>query len=174
MSRRRDNGHPHRGLRVHHGPAGTFRRGQTHRHGHRYGKFTSNGQLIPVTITETTWIAPVQACRRNTTTSATGVTTHFSAKIDSARYYVSGVHRVEYSEEVMGSTRACLNQDRRRTAAPDPLDTPRHSVVAHWLLASLRLTDRDQQVAYCGDGYLRLTEWTERIAPRDIYDRTRP
>lgn len=87
-------------------------------------KLTSNGQVIPVTTNETTWIAPgAGVIRRHTVGSSQG-STLLTSTIEARGFNVGGVRRgLRNPEEVMGTTFGVLTQTNVGDS-PDPVDTP--------------------------------------------------
>jgi hypothetical protein len=87
-------------------------------------KLTSNGQVIPVTTNETTWIAPgAGVIRRHTVGSSQG-STILTNTIEARGFHVGGVRKgMSNPEEVMGSNFGVLTQTNVGDL-PDPVDTP--------------------------------------------------
>ncbi len=87
-------------------------------------KLTSNGQVIPVTTNETTWIAPgAGVIRRHTVGSSQG-STILTNTIEARGFHIGGVRKgLSNPEEVMGPTFGVLTQTNVGDP-PDPVDTP--------------------------------------------------
>lgn len=87
-------------------------------------KLTSNGQIVPVTTTETTWIAPgAGIVRRHTVGSSLG-STILTSTIEARGFNVGGVRKgLSNPEEVMGPSLGVLTQTNVGDP-PDPVDTP--------------------------------------------------